>query len=138
LLGDPLCDNRALERRSSFRNGVYRLFDTLPGQHSLIKFVFRGEADHDLIVDSEGIRGTLDYRMRIKRWSTTTQIEYQWPQLKSFMRVGDYLWLEFPSRKVFGFNMPAGAIISLEAFATPDDLRQCEAWAESGLREDVQ
>ena len=93
--------------------------------------------DYDLMVDSEGIRGSSHYRMRIKRWSTTTAIEYQWRQLKSFMRVGNYLWLEFPSRNVFGFNMPTGAIIPLEAFATGDDLRQCEAWAESGLRAGV-
>lgn len=120
-----------------FGTAAIRSLTRYSGQKRLIKFVFRGEVDYDLIVDREGIRGTFDFRMRIRRWSTTTEVEHRWPQLKSILRVGDYLWLEFPSRKVFGFNMPAGVIIPLEAFEASDDLRLCDAWAESGLREGV-
>jgi hypothetical protein len=97
----------------------------------LLELLFRGVVHVELMLDQQGMRGTLDPQMRFKKWSESSQFNYSWNQLRKAERLPKYLVLEFGGRGVF---VPPGAsIIPVAAFANAEDLQQCEAWAEAGL-----
>lgn len=91
----------------------------------LLKYLFRGVVHVDLILDQNGIRGTLEPRLHFKWWSESSQFKYAWNRLRKVERLPDYL--------IFEFHGGGGTIIPVAAFASSHNLEQCEEWVETGL-----
>jgi hypothetical protein len=98
-------------------------------RHRLMEWLLRrwlnGAMNCELVVDQVGVRGELQSQMRLRSLSESKRFNYAWNRLRKIERVSDCL--------VFEFHGGSGTIIPVVAFADEDDLRQCEAWAESGL-----
>jgi len=97
----------------------YRLWDWL------MKRSVSGTIDCDLVVDSIGVRGDVQYQMRTRSLSDSKRFNYVWNRLRKIEHVSNCLLYEF--------HGGSGVLIPVSAFANPEDLQQCEAWAEAGL-----
>lgn len=91
----------------------------------------RGVTHTRLELDFSGIRGTLETPSPFNRNGRETKhYNYGWRRIRNIHRPAGFVLLEFHG---------GGTITIPEmAFASYDDMRQCEAWAESGVRAGVQ
>lgn len=78
-----------------------------------------------LELDPTGIRGLIEFPSGWNPGPETKRINYTWRKVRKIHRLPEYVYLEFHG---------GGTVLIPEtAFDTPDDVRQCVAWAEDGL-----
>jgi hypothetical protein len=91
----------------------------------ILRSWLRGTMNCELVVDQMGVRGDVQSQMRRASLSESRRFNYDWNRLRKMERVAGCL--------IFEFHGGGGTMIPVSAFADADDVRQCEAWAESGL-----